>query len=105
MPVLTKASPTLTTLDWPCALPKRSVAGWTRESGSPERTCCNTWNSLRGGSRILPLIESLERALKKRFLCISYLGEENDALPEDNQKMKQVLKNIRSKVRDLRTMM
>ena len=52
-----------------------------------------------------PTIESLWRALKKRFLCISYLERENEALTPDNQKMKQTLKEIRFRDTDLGTMM
>ena len=53
----------------------------------------------------MPTIESMERAHKKRFLCISFLEKENDAFAAENQKMKEVLRVIRSKVRDLGTMM
>ena len=34
---------------------------------------------------MLPTIESLERAFKKRVLCISYLEEENDALTAEKR--------------------
>ena len=46
-----------------------------------------------------PTIEFLDQALKKRFLCISQLEKENDALTAESQTMKQILKDIRSKLR------
>ena len=54
---------------------------------------------------MLPTIESLERTNKKGLLCISFPEKENDAFAAENQKMKQVLREIRSKVRDLGTTM
>lgn len=52
----------------------------------------------------LPLtIEDMEK-LKKQILRISELEKENDRLTAENQKMKEVLKEIRSKLRELGTM-
>ena len=50
----------------------------------------------------LPLtIEDMEKQLKKRILHISELEKENDRPTAENQKMKEVLKEIRSKLREL----
>ena len=51
-----------------------------------------------------PTIESLEQELKKRVLRISQLEKENDALTAENQKMREVLKQIGSSLRNLGTM-
>lgn len=37
---------------------------------------------------MVPTIEPLERALKKRFLCLSYLEKANDAPTAANQQIK-----------------